>query len=59
LGSDGQYGWTGAASTYYTIDPKEKLVAMLFLQHIPRDDGGHDLPRISRNFYNLVYQAIP
>jgi len=59
LGSDGQYGWTGAASTYYTIDPKEKLVAMLFLQHIPRDDGKRDLPRVSRTFYNLVYQAMP
>ncbi|HEY4146872.1 serine hydrolase domain-containing protein [Pinirhizobacter sp.] len=59
LGSDGQYGWTGAASTYYTIDPKEHLVAVLFLQHLPRDDAKHDLPRISRNFYNLVYQAMP
>jgi CubicO group peptidase (beta-lactamase class C family) len=59
LGSDGQYGWTGAASTYYTIDPKEHLVAILFLQHLPRDGAPRDLPRISRNFYNLVYQAMP
>ncbi|TCV92727.1 CubicO group peptidase (beta-lactamase class C family) [Luteibacter rhizovicinus] len=58
LGSLGQYGWTGAASTYYTIDPKEHLVAILMLQHLPRDDVPKDLPRISRNFYNLVYQAL-
>ncbi|WP_158880907.1 serine hydrolase domain-containing protein [Rhodanobacter sp. L36] len=58
LGSNGQFGWTGAASTYYTVDPQEHLVAILMLQHLPRDDGGKDLPRISRNFYDLVYQAL-
>jgi CubicO group peptidase (beta-lactamase class C family) len=58
LGSHGQYGWSGAASTYYTIDPQEKLVAILLLQHLPRDDV-NDLPRISRPFYNLVYQSLP
>ena len=31
---------------------------ILLLQHLPRDDGGKDLPRISRNFYDLVYQAL-
>ncbi|MEP7187117.1 MAG: serine hydrolase, partial [Rhodanobacter sp.] len=59
LGSDGQYGWSGAASTYYTIDPKEHLVAILMLQHLPRDDAARDLPHISRNFYDLVYQTLP
>lgn len=58
LGSVGQFGWAGAASTYYTIDPQERLVAILMLQHLPRDDGRRDLPRISRNFYDLVYQAL-
>jgi len=58
LGSVGQFGWTGAASTYYSIDPREHLLAILMLQHLPREDGGKDLPRISRNFYDLVYQAL-
>lgn len=58
LGSVGQFGWAGAASTYYTIDPREHPVAILLLQHLPRDDGRQDLPRISRNFYDLVYQAL-
>ncbi len=58
LGSPGQFGWTGAASTYYSIDPHEHLLAILMLQHLPREDGGRDLPRISRNFYDLVYQAL-
>lgn len=57
-GSLGQFGWSGAASTSYTIDPKEKLVAILMLQHLPREDGRKDLPRIARNFYGLVYQAL-
>jgi CubicO group peptidase (beta-lactamase class C family) len=58
LGSPGQFGWTGAASTYYSIDPHEHLLAILMLQHLPREDGGKDLPRISRNFYDLVYQTL-
>jgi CubicO group peptidase (beta-lactamase class C family) len=57
-GSVGQFGWSGAASTYYMIDPKEDLLAILLLQHLPREDGGKDLPRLSRGFYALVYQAL-
>jgi len=57
-GSPGQFGWSGAASTYYMIDPREDLLAILLLQHLPREDGGKDLPRLSRGFYALVYQAL-
>jgi CubicO group peptidase (beta-lactamase class C family) len=57
LGSRGQFGWSGAASTSYTIDPHERLVAIMLLQHLPRSDVD-DLPRLSRPFYNLVYQAL-
>jgi len=57
-GSVGQFGWSGAASTYYMIDPREGLLAILLLQHLPRDDGGRDLPRLSRGFYAQVYQAL-
>jgi len=58
LGSPGQFGWSGAASTSYSIDPQEHLLMILMLQHLPRDDHRKDLPRISRNFYDLVYQAL-
>ena len=57
-GSPGQFGWSGAASTSFTIDRKERLVAILLLQHIPQEKRDDDLPRISRNFYALVYQAL-
>lgn len=57
LGSVGQFGWSGAASTYFTIDRNEKLVAILLLQYLP--GGEKPLPTLSTPFYNLVYQAIP
>ena len=56
-GSVGQFGWAGAASTSYSIDPSEKLVAILLLQHLPRPER-KNLPRIGRNFAALVQQAV-
>jgi CubicO group peptidase (beta-lactamase class C family) len=57
LASAGAFGWSGAASTYYTVDPKEKLVAILMMQHLPQGLP-HDPPKVSLKFYNLVYQAL-
>lgn len=51
-GSSGQFGWNGAASTYFRMDPKEKLVTLLFQQYMPFDQPSLDL------FSTLVYQAI-
>lgn len=51
-GSLGQFGWDGAASTSFNIDPKERTVALLFLQHIP-----YDSPTL-KLFSTLFYQAI-
>ncbi|KAF1721474.1 serine hydrolase domain-containing protein [Pseudoxanthomonas wuyuanensis] len=56
-GSVGAFGWSGAASTTFTIDRQEKLVAILLLQHLP-DDSDRDLPRVGTRFYTLVYQAL-
>jgi len=52
LGSVGQFGWGGAASTYYRIDPKERTVALLFMQYMPYDSATLD------KFSTLFYQAI-
>jgi CubicO group peptidase (beta-lactamase class C family) len=57
LGSVGQYGWSGAGATYYTIDRQEKLVAILMLQHLPQGLP-NDPPKPSVKFYNLVYQSL-
>ena len=57
LGSIGQFGWSGAASTWFTVDPSEKLIALLLMQYV---DEGH-APRLaspSTRFYNQVYQAL-
>ncbi len=53
LGSVGQFGWSGAATTTVNIDPKEQLVALVFAQHAPFNE--HDL---FWNFNTLVYQAL-
>lgn len=56
LGAPGQVGWSGAASTYFTMDPTRGLVAILLAQHLPRDVAG-DPPRLATPFYNLVQQG--
>jgi len=53
LGSVGQFGWGGAAGTYFWVDPQEDLVAILMVQLYP--PGG--IPIIPE-FKNGVYQAI-
>jgi len=58
LSSAGAYGWSGAATTYFTIDPQEQLIAILLMQHLPSDDAPGELPKPSVKFHNLVYQAL-
>jgi CubicO group peptidase (beta-lactamase class C family) len=57
LGAPGQAGWSGAASTYFSIDPARGMVSILLAQYLPRDVPG-DLPRLSTRFYNLVQQDL-
>ena len=52
LGSVGAFGWGGAASTYYRIDPKERTVALLFMQYRPYDTD------TLNQFSTLFYQSI-
>lgn len=56
-GSIGSFGWSGAASTYYTIDPQRHLIALLLMQHLP-SEGMKNLPKISARFYDLVHEAL-
>ena len=56
-GSIGQFGWSGAGSTYYTIDRQEKLVALLLMQHLPQNLP-KDPPKVSGEFFGLVYQSL-
>ncbi len=52
LGSVGQFGWGGAATTHVVIDPKEDLVGIYCTQIMP---GDFDL---INQFKTLMYQAI-
>ena len=40
LGSVGDFGWSGAATTVFRIDPKEGTVTLLLAQHLPYDQHG-------------------
>jgi CubicO group peptidase (beta-lactamase class C family) len=52
LGSIGNFGWGGAASTQVIIDPVEELVLLYFTQFMPSD-----MASIGK-FQTLAYQAI-
>jgi CubicO group peptidase (beta-lactamase class C family) len=53
LGSVGQFGWSGAASTYFNIDPEEGTMALLFAQHFPHNE--HDIFGL---FSTMMYAAL-
>ena len=53
LGSVGAYGWDGAASTVFWVDPCEALIGLLMVQFVPADHSP-----ILGDFRVLVYQAI-
>ena len=53
LASVGTYSWGGMFSSSYWIDPKEKIVAQLFLNQYPNSHG-----EIHDKFQTLVYAAL-
>ena len=53
LGSVGQFGWAGAATTYFNIDPKEETVVLVFAQHFPFNQHG-----LFWQFSTLMYAAL-
>ena len=51
--SEGSFSWGGYFGTSYWVDPKEKLVCLLFMQQSPMSHG-----EIQNKFKALVYQAV-
>jgi len=51
-GSEGEYGWAGAAKTYYWVDPVEEIVGVFMSQFMI----AFELP--DKDFQTLVYQAL-
>ncbi|MCA0458354.1 MAG: beta-lactamase family protein [Chloroflexi bacterium] len=53
LSSVGEFGWGGAANTYFWVDPAEDFIGLMMTQHLPLSPYPfNDL------FRNLAYQAI-
>ena len=53
MGSVGDHGWGGYAETYFWIDPREALIALLMTQYLP----SQTYP-IRKEFRTAVYQAL-
>lgn len=53
MSSTGNFGWGGMASTYFRVDPEEKIILISMAQFVPI--GFH---RYNDDFRNLVYQAL-
>ena len=51
-GSIGEYGWAGAAKTYFWVDPKEELIGILMAQYMVSFDT------LEKDFQVLAYQAL-
>jgi CubicO group peptidase (beta-lactamase class C family) len=51
-GSPGEFGWDGAFSTYFWIDPKEELYGLMMLQHHP-----NAYYPIHQQFKQITYQS--
>lgn len=53
LGSVGKFGWSGAATTHFWVDPSEELIGILLVQLMP-----FDAQPVRMDFQNLVYQSL-
>ena len=53
LTSVGEFGWAGAAQTYFWIDPAEDFIGLMMTQHMPLEQYP-----VQAAFRNLAYQAI-
>jgi CubicO group peptidase (beta-lactamase class C family) len=53
IGSEGMYTWSGILGTYFWVDPKEQLAAVMMLHLFPRPDE-----RAREVFTALTYAAI-
>jgi CubicO group peptidase (beta-lactamase class C family) len=51
-GSVGEFGWSGAAKTYYWVDPQEKIVGLMLSQSMMQ----FEVPE--KDFQVLAYQAV-
>jgi len=53
LTSVGEFGWSGAAQTYFWVDPAEDFIGIMMTQYLPVDPYP-----VQEAFRNLAYQGI-
>jgi CubicO group peptidase (beta-lactamase class C family) len=53
LTSVGEFGWDGAANTYFWVDPAEDFIGIMMTQYLPVERYP-----VQEAFRNLAYQAI-
>ena len=49
LGNIGEFGWSGAAATYFLVDPKKEISAVLMTQVLNGDIA------LKKDFYKFIY----
>jgi CubicO group peptidase (beta-lactamase class C family) len=52
LNSEGSFGWSGAATTTFSVDPQEELTYVIMAQLMPNDSA------LMQRVETLIYQAI-
>ena len=52
IGSIGEFGWAGAAATYFLVDPKNDLTAVLMTQVLGADNI------LKKNFVTEIYKNL-
>lgn len=55
IGSVGSYGWNGGTGTLFVVDPRERLIVILFAPTTPRTAGVSEL---RKDFVAAAYQSI-
>ena len=49
LGSQGEFGWAGAAATYFLVDNSKEMTALVMTQVLNAS------PKLKNDFYKFVY----
>jgi len=52
LGSIGEFGWAGAAATYFLVDNSKQMTALLMTQVLFGN------PNLKKDFYNFIYSQF-
>ena len=52
LGSIGEFGWSGAAATYFLVDPVKNISAVLMTQVLNADSN------LKKDFYRFIYTNL-